>query len=154
MLIATKVRGPDGRRPERRRACRAITSSAAAEASLRRLGTDHIDLYQAHGWDGQTPLEETLSALDSLVRSGKVRYIGASNYSAWHLMKALAVSERHGLSRYVSQQIYYSLQSRDAETRAGAGVHRPGPRNPGVEPDSRGLALGQVPPTRSRRRGG
>jgi aryl-alcohol dehydrogenase-like predicted oxidoreductase len=69
-----------------------------------------------HGWDGQTPLEETLGALDSLVQSGKVRYIGASNYSAWHLMKALAVSERTGLTRFVSQQIHYSLQTRDAET--------------------------------------
>ena len=87
-----------------------------AEASLRRLGTDYIDLYQVHGWDGQTPLEETLEALDSLVRSGKVRYIGSSNFSAWHLMKALAVSDRRGLARFVSQQIYYSLQARDAES--------------------------------------
>jgi aryl-alcohol dehydrogenase-like predicted oxidoreductase len=68
-----------------------------------------------HEWDGQTPLEETLSALDSLVRSGKVRYVGASNYSAWHLMKALGVSERTGCARFVSQQIHYSLQNRDAE---------------------------------------
>ncbi len=68
-----------------------------------------------HGWDGQTPLEETLGALDFLVRSGKVRYVGASNFSAWHLMKALAVSEHTGLPRFVSQQIYYSLQARDAE---------------------------------------
>jgi len=88
---------------------------SSAEASLRRLGTDHIDLYQMHGWDGQTPLEETLDALDFLVRSGKVRYVGASNFSAWHLMKALAVSEHTGLPRFVSQQIYYSLQARDAE---------------------------------------
>jgi aryl-alcohol dehydrogenase-like predicted oxidoreductase len=88
----------------------------AAEASLRRLRTDYIDLYQVHEWDGQTPLEETLSALDSLVQSGKVRYIGASNYAAWHLMKALWTSERHNLQRFVSQQIYYSLQARDAET--------------------------------------
>ncbi len=87
----------------------------SAEASLRRLGTDHIDLYQLHGWDGQTPLEETLGALDSLVSAGKVRYVGASNFSAWHLMKALGVSERTGLPRLASQQIYYSLQSRDAE---------------------------------------
>jgi aryl-alcohol dehydrogenase-like predicted oxidoreductase len=88
----------------------------SAEASLRRLRTDHIDLLQVHGWDGQTPLEETLGALDSLIRSGKVRYIGASNYSAWHLMKALAVSERTGTARFSSQQIYYSLQNRDVET--------------------------------------
>jgi len=88
----------------------------SAEASLRRLGTDHIDLFQMHGWDGRTPLEETLSALDTLVSSGKVRYVGASNFSAWHLMKALWVADRTGSARFVSQQIYYSLQSRDAET--------------------------------------
>jgi aryl-alcohol dehydrogenase-like predicted oxidoreductase len=85
------------------------------EASLRRLRTDHIDLYQVHEWDGQTPLEETLEALDQLVSSGKVRYVGASNYTAWQLMKALGVAERTGLPRFVSQQIYYSLQAREAE---------------------------------------
>jgi aryl-alcohol dehydrogenase-like predicted oxidoreductase len=115
MLIATKVRYPMGDGPnDAGLSHHHIISSA--EASLRRLGTDHIDLYQVHGWDGQTRLEETLGALDSLVQSGKVRYIGASNYSAWHLMKALAVSERAGLTRFVSQQIHYSLQTRDAET--------------------------------------
>ncbi|HTE59918.1 MAG TPA: aldo/keto reductase [Solirubrobacteraceae bacterium] len=88
---------------------------AACEASLRRLGVDHIDLYQVHEWDGMTPLEETLDALDALVRSGKVRYIGCSNYAGWQMMKALGLSERRGLQRFVSQQIYYSLQSRDAE---------------------------------------
>jgi aryl-alcohol dehydrogenase-like predicted oxidoreductase len=87
----------------------------ACEASLRRLGTDHIDLYQVHEWDGQTPLEETMEALDTLVRSGKVRYLGASNYSGWQLMKALGVADRHGYQRFVTQQIYYSLQARDAE---------------------------------------
>ena len=87
----------------------------SAEASLRRLRTDHIDLYQIHRWDGRTPLEETLGALDSLIQSGKVRYVGTSNYGAWHLMKALAVSESRGLARFVSQQIYYSLQAREAE---------------------------------------
>src|SRR3712207_2052778 len=86
------------------------------EASLRRLRTDHIDLYQVHEWDGQTPLEETLTALDDLVRSGKVRYVGASNYAAWHLMKALAISDARRLERFASQQIYYSLQNRDAES--------------------------------------
>jgi aryl-alcohol dehydrogenase-like predicted oxidoreductase len=79
------------------------------------LQADHIDLYQVHGWDGQTDLEETLSTLDDLVRAGKVRYIGASNHSGWHLLKALGVSERRGLERYVAQQIYYSLHARDAE---------------------------------------
>ena len=85
------------------------------EASLRRLKTDYIDLYQVHEWDGQTPLEETLEALDTLVRSGKVRYVGASNYAGWQLMKALGVSDRHGYQRFATQQIYYSLQARDAE---------------------------------------
>ena len=87
----------------------------ACEASLRRLGTDHIDLYQLHEWDGLTPLEETLRALDDLVRSGKVRYVGISNFSAWHLMKTLGVSERDRLVRPVSQQIHYTLQAREAE---------------------------------------
>jgi aryl-alcohol dehydrogenase-like predicted oxidoreductase len=85
------------------------------ENSLRRLRTDYIDLYQIHEWDGETPLEETLETLDTLVRSGKVRYIGCSNYSGWHLMKALAISDRRNYARFVSQQIYYSLQARDAE---------------------------------------
>ncbi|TCP57296.1 aryl-alcohol dehydrogenase-like predicted oxidoreductase [Tamaricihabitans halophyticus] len=86
-----------------------------AEASLRRLRTDYIDVYHTHGWDGQTPLEETMEALDSLVRSGKVRYLGASNYAGWQLMKALAVADKHGYQRFVSNQIYYSLESRDVE---------------------------------------
>jgi aryl-alcohol dehydrogenase-like predicted oxidoreductase len=85
------------------------------EDSLRRLRTDYIDLYQIHEWDGETPLDETLEAFDTLVRSGKVRYIGCSNYSGWHLMKTLAISDRRNYVRYVSQQIYYSLQARDAE---------------------------------------
>lgn len=87
----------------------------ACEGSLRRLRTDRIDLLQMHGWDGTVPLEETLSALETLVRSGKVRSVGVSNWSAWHLMKALGISERDGLPRFVSQQIYYSLQAREAE---------------------------------------
>jgi aryl-alcohol dehydrogenase-like predicted oxidoreductase len=114
MLVATKVRMPMGDGPNDAGLSRHHILRAA-EASLRRLGTDYIDLYQVHEWDGQTPLEETLSALDSLVRSGKVRYIGASNYAAWHLMKALGISRQEGLARFVSQQIYYSLQARDAE---------------------------------------
>ena len=114
VLIATKVRFPMSDEPNDAGLSRHHIISSA-EASLKRLGTDHIDLFQLHGWDGQTPLEETLGALDFLVASGKVRYIGASNFSAWHLMKALAVSERDGLPRFVSQQIYYSLQAREAE---------------------------------------
>jgi aryl-alcohol dehydrogenase-like predicted oxidoreductase len=87
----------------------------ACEASLRRLGTDHIDLYQVHEWDGQTPLEETLGALDDLVRSGKVRYVGCSNFAGWHVMKALGVARQRGLPTFVSQQVYLSLQERSAE---------------------------------------
>ncbi len=115
VLIATKVRMPMGEGPNDAGLSRHHIIRSA-ENSLRRLQTDHIDLYQLHEWDGQTPLEETLGALDDLVRSGKVRYVGASNYAAWHLMKALGVSERRGLEHFVSQQIYYSLQNRDAET--------------------------------------
>jgi len=87
----------------------------ACEGSLRRLGTDYIDLYQMHGFDALTPVDEVLGALDSLVRSGKVRYIGCSNFSGWHLMKSLATSDRLGLARYVAHQAYYSLAGRDYE---------------------------------------
>ena len=87
----------------------------ACEASLKRLKTDVIDLYQVHEWDGLTPLEETLEALDTLVRPGKVRYVGCSNYSGWHLMKALGISEREHRQRFVSQQIHYTLEAREAE---------------------------------------
>jgi aryl-alcohol dehydrogenase-like predicted oxidoreductase len=114
VLVATKVRMPMGDDPNdaglsRHHIVRSV------EASLRRLRTDWIDLYQAHEWDGQTPLEETLAAFDALVDSGKVRYVGCSNHTGWQLMKALAVADRHDYSRYVSQQIHYSLQARDAE---------------------------------------
>ena len=85
------------------------------EASLKRLGTDVIDILYLHEWDGMTPLDETLGALDTLIAQGKVRYAGASNYSGWHLMKALATAERHGLPRLVTQQIHYSLEAREAE---------------------------------------
>jgi aryl-alcohol dehydrogenase-like predicted oxidoreductase len=114
VLVATKVRMTMGRGPNDAGLSRHHVITGC-EASLRRLGTDHIDLYQVHEWDGQTPLEETLRALDLLVQSGKVRYIGASNYAAWQLMKALGTSERLGLPQFVSQQIYYSLQGREAE---------------------------------------
>ncbi|MGB8354344.1 MAG: aldo/keto reductase [Chthoniobacteraceae bacterium] len=87
----------------------------ACEGSLKRLGTDYIDLFQLHGFDAMTPIEETLATLDLLVQSGKVRYIGCSNFSGWHLMKSLAVSEKRGLSRYVAHQAYYSLIGRDYE---------------------------------------
>ncbi len=88
---------------------------ASVEAALRRLATDHIDLFQLHGFDALTPAEETLSALDDLVRAGKIRYVGCSNFSGWHLMKSLAVAERYNLPRYVAHQAYYSLIGRDYE---------------------------------------
>lgn len=87
----------------------------ACEASLRRLQTDYIDLYTLHGFDQLTPVEETLKTLDRLIESGKVRYIACSNFSGWHLMKSLAVSERHGWARYIAHQAYYSLIGREYE---------------------------------------
>jgi aryl-alcohol dehydrogenase-like predicted oxidoreductase len=87
----------------------------AVDASLRRLGTDYIDLYQLHGFDAMTPIEEVVLTLDELVRAGKLRYIGVSNFSGWHLMKSLAFADRHGLARYVAHQAYYSLIGRDFE---------------------------------------
>lgn len=113
-LIATKVRFPFGDGPNEAGLSRHHII-AQCEASLKRLKTDVIDLYQVHEWDGHTPLEETMEALDTLVRQGKVRYIGCSNYSGWHLMKALAVADKHGYQRFVAQQIHYTLYSREAE---------------------------------------
>jgi aryl-alcohol dehydrogenase-like predicted oxidoreductase len=114
VLLATKARMPMGQGPNDAGLSRHHLVEAC-DASLRRLGTDHIDLYQVHEWDGQTPLEETLDTLDGLVRAGKVRYIGCSNYAAWQMTKALGISDRLRLQRFVSQQIYYSLQAREAE---------------------------------------
>jgi len=87
----------------------------ACEASLRRLGTDYIDIYHLHGFDALTPVEEVLSTLDNLTKSGKVRYIACSNFSGWHLMKSLAVADRYGWTRYVGHQVYYSLIGREYE---------------------------------------
>jgi len=88
---------------------------ASVEGSLRRLGTDYIDLFQLHAFDAMTPIEETLTTLDDLVREGKIRYLGVSNFSGWHLMKSLALSNQLGLQRYVAHQAYYSLVGRDYE---------------------------------------
>jgi aryl-alcohol dehydrogenase-like predicted oxidoreductase len=87
----------------------------AVEKALKRLGTDHIDLFQMHGQDYNTPVEETLSTLDQFVREGKIRYIGGSNFSGWHMMKSLAASDRYGYPRHVAHQAYYSLLNRDYE---------------------------------------
>jgi aryl-alcohol dehydrogenase-like predicted oxidoreductase len=115
VLISTKTTfrlgdGPNDVGSSRHRLVRAV------EASLKRLGTDHIDLLQLHGFDATTPVEEVLSTLDDLVRAGKLRYVGCSNFSGWHLMKSLAVADRYGWPRYVAHQAYYSLIGRDYES--------------------------------------
>jgi aryl-alcohol dehydrogenase-like predicted oxidoreductase len=114
IVLATKVRLAVSPNPNDVGASRRHIR-AGVEASLRRLQTDWIDLYQLHCWDATTPLEETLSTLDDLVREGKVRYVGASNYTAWQLMKALGVGARHGWEPFVSLQPQYSLAVRDIE---------------------------------------
>ncbi|MGA2045176.1 MAG: aldo/keto reductase [Roseiarcus sp.] len=114
LMIATKARFPMGDGPNDRGLSR-WHLIRACEASLKRLRADVIDLYQVHQWDGLTPLEETMEALDSLVRAGKVRYVGCSNFSGWHVMKAMEVARRDGRVPFVSQQIHYTLQAREAE---------------------------------------
>ncbi len=114
VLISTKVRMTMGSGPNMSGLSRHHVISGC-EASLRRLRTDHIDIYHVHEWDGLTPLEETLEALRHLVDAGKVRYVGVSNFTGWQLMKALGIAQRDHLPRFVSQQIYYSLQERSAE---------------------------------------
>ncbi len=114
VLISTKAtfrsgEGPNDVGSSRHHLTRSI------DAALKRLGTDYIDLFQLHGFDALTPVEETLSTLDHFVRAGKIRYIGCSNFSGWHLMKSLAVSERYGWARYVAHQAYYSLVGRSYE---------------------------------------
>lgn len=113
-LLTTKVRFPMGDGPNDEGLSRHHII-AGCEASLRRLGTDYLDLYQLHEWDGQTPLEETFSALEQLVTAGKVRYVGVSNFAAWQLMKAVGIAQRDHLPAVVSQQIHYTLQAREAE---------------------------------------
>jgi len=114
LLLSTKTSLPMGDGPNDAGSSRSRLIEATEDA-LRRLGTDHLDLLQLHAFDAGTPIEETLSALDDLVRAGKVRYIGVSNFSGWQLMKSLAVADRRGFSRYVAHQVYYSLVGRDYE---------------------------------------
>jgi aryl-alcohol dehydrogenase-like predicted oxidoreductase len=114
VLISTKGSFPRGTGPNDVGSSRHHLTRAV-EASLRRLGTDYIDLYQLHGFDALTPVEETLATLDGMVRAGKIRYIGCSNFSGWHLMKSLAASERLGLARHIAHQAYYSLVGREYE---------------------------------------
>jgi aryl-alcohol dehydrogenase-like predicted oxidoreductase len=110
VLLASKARFPMGSGPNDAGLSRQHLIEAC-EASLRRLQADHIDLYQVHEWDGQTPLEETLAALDHLVQSGKVRYVGCSNFAGWQVMKALSVARAAGFPAFVSQQVYLSLRA-------------------------------------------
>ena len=114
LLVATKARFPMGDGPNDAGLSRHHLIEAC-KASLKRLKIDHIDLYQVHQWDGLTPVEETMAALDTLVQHGHVRYIGASNFSGWHLMKAMAAADRGHEARFVAQQIHYTLYSREAE---------------------------------------
>jgi aryl-alcohol dehydrogenase-like predicted oxidoreductase len=114
LVIATKVRGSMGEGPNQSGLSRKHILQQADE-SLVRLKTDYIDLYQIHGFDAETPLEETLKALDSLVQSGKVRYIGCSNLAAWQIMKALGISAKEHLAKFVSLQAYYTIAGRDLE---------------------------------------
>ena len=114
VLLSTKASLPGGLGPADAGSGRSRLIGAV-EASLRRLGTGHLDLVQLHAFDAHTPVEEVLAALDDLVRAGKIRYVGASNFAGWQLMKSLAAADRHGLTRYVAHQVYYSLVGRDYE---------------------------------------
>jgi len=114
ILISTKSFFPTGPGPNDLGSSR-LHILQQVDASLRRLGTDRIDIYHMHGFDALTPVEETLDTLNSLLHAGKIRYIACSNFSGWHLMKSLAASDRHGWTRYIAQQVYYSLISREYE---------------------------------------
>src|ERR1700751_6064979 len=114
VLLSTKSYFPMGEGPNDRGSSR-VPILDAVDASLKRLGNDYIEVSHMHGFDALTPVEETLDTLNTLVRSGKVRYIACSNFSGWHLMKSLAVSDRYGWARYVAYQGYYSLVGREYE---------------------------------------
>ncbi|QIS23015.1 aldo/keto reductase [Nocardia terpenica] len=114
VLLSTKASLPTGPGPQQAGSGRGRLITAV-ESSLRRLGTDYLDLFQLHAFDAGTPVEEVLSALDDLVRAGKIRYVGASNFAGWQLMKSLAAADRYGFPRYVAHQVYYSLVGRDYE---------------------------------------
>ena len=114
VVVATKALGAMGEGPNDAGVSR-YHLMHQIDASLKRLGTDHVDLYQIHGWDSQTPMDEALRALDDMVRAGKVRYIGVSNWAAWQIMKALGISERLGLEKFASLQAYYTVAGRDLE---------------------------------------
>lgn len=114
VIISTKATFPMGDGPNETGSSR-FHLTKAVDAALQRLGTDYIDLFHTHGFDALSPVEETMSTLDDLVRAGKIRYLGCSNYSGWHLMKYLAYAEKFNLTRFVSHQAYYSLIGREYE---------------------------------------
>ncbi|RYU91790.1 aldo/keto reductase [Emticicia agri] len=114
LLISTKATFTFGTGPNNQGSSR-FHLLKQVEGSLKRLNTDYIDIYHMHGFDGVTPVEETLRTLDDLVQSGKIRYLAASNFSGWHLMKSLAISEKYGWNRYVAHQVYYALTNREYE---------------------------------------
>jgi len=114
VIISTKGTFPFGKGPNNQGSSR-FHLLKQVEGSLKRLQTDYIDIYHMHGFDGNTPVEETLRTLDDLIQSGKIRYIACSNFSGWHLMKSLSVSERYGWNKYVAHQVYYSLANREFE---------------------------------------
>ena len=114
LLLSTKATFPMGDGPNEQGSGR-LHLIESCEASLKRLGVDHIDIFHIHGFDSYTPVEETLSTLDTLIRDGKIRYIACSNFSGWHLMKSLSVSEKNGWARYIAHQAYYSLVGREFE---------------------------------------
>ncbi len=143
-ILATKARMPMGEGPNDAGLSRHHLTRAV-EASLRRLGTDYIDLYQVHEWDGHTPLEETLDTLDGLVRQGKIRYVGASNYAGWQLMKALAISDRRGRRPVREPADPLHAAGARGRVRAGSARARPGAGDPRLEPDRRRAAVGQDP---------
>jgi aryl-alcohol dehydrogenase-like predicted oxidoreductase len=125
VVVATKVFGEMGKGPNARGATRHHILEGV-KASLRRLQFEHIDLYQIHGFDPATPIEQTVRALDQLVRDGDVRYVGVSNWAAWQIVKALGIAERHGLARFESLQAYYSVAGRDLERELIPMLHSEG----------------------------
>ena len=152
IVLATKCAGPMGRGPNDHGLSRQHIVTAV-EASLRRLRTDWIDLYQSHAFDPATPIDETLRAFDDLVRAGKVRYVGCSNYPAWRLAGALRAADRLGVAGYVSVQPRYNLLYREIETRAAAALPGRGARRAGLQPARGRLPLGKAQGRREARGG-
>ena len=145
ILVGTKVRFTMGPGPNEVGLSR-YHIIEQCEASLKRLQRDRIDIYYLHQWDGSTPVEETMEALDTLVKHGKVRYVACSNFSAWHIMKCLMASERHNLQRFVCQQIHYTVEAREAEYELIPLALDQGVAVQVWSPIAGGLLVRQVPP--------